>query len=62
MIKIITVGKLKEDYLKEAVKEYTKRLNKYTKLEIIEVNDSKIDEEKKSLRRRKNRNIKTYYR
>ena len=53
MIKIITVGKLKEDYLKEAVKEYTKRLSKYTKLEIIEVNDSKIDEEKKALEEEK---------
>ena len=48
MIKIIAVGKLKEDYLKEAVKEYMKRLSKYTKIEIIEVNDSKIDEEYKA--------------
>ena len=48
MIKIIAVGKLKENYLKEAIKEYTKRLSKYTKLELIEVNDSKIDEEFKA--------------
>ena len=53
MIKIIAVGKLKEEYLKEAVKEYEKRLSKYTKLEIIEVNDSKIDEEKKALEEEK---------
>ena len=39
MIKIICVGKIKEKYLKEAIDEYTKRLSKYTKLEIIEVND-----------------------
>ena len=39
MIKIICVGKIKENYLKEAVEEYKKRLSKYTKLEIIEVND-----------------------
>ena len=39
MIKIICVGKIKEKYLKDAVEEYKKRLSKYTKLEIIEVND-----------------------
>jgi len=39
MIKIICVGKIKEKYLKDAIEEYTKRLSKYTKLEIIEVND-----------------------
>ena len=39
MIKIICVGKLKENYLKEAVVEYTKRLSKYTKISIIELND-----------------------
>ena len=39
MIKIICVGKIKEKYLNEAIKEYEKRLSKYTKLEIIEVND-----------------------
>ena len=39
MIKIITVGKLKERYLIDAVEEYKKRLNKYTKIEIIEVKD-----------------------
>ena len=39
MIKIICVGKLKENYLKEAVLEYTKRLSKYTKISIIELND-----------------------
>ena len=39
MIKLIVVGKIKEKYLKEAIDEYKKRLSKYTKLEIIEVND-----------------------
>ena len=39
MIKIICVGKIKEKYLNEAIKEYQKRLSKYTKLEIIEVID-----------------------
>ena len=39
MIKIICVGKIKEKYLLDALNEYKKRLTKYTKLEIIEVND-----------------------
>ena len=43
MIKIITVGKIKEKYLIDAVNEYEKRLSKYTKLEIIEVSDVDYD-------------------
>lgn len=39
MIKIVCVGKIKETYLKEAIQEYRKRLSKYVKLEIIEIND-----------------------
>lgn len=39
MIKILCVGKIKEQFFKEAVLEYQKRLSKYTKLEIIEVED-----------------------
>ena len=39
MIKIICVGKIKEQYLKDAIEEYKKRLSKYTKLEIVEVSD-----------------------
>ena len=43
-IKIITVGKLKEKYLKQGIAEYVKRLGSYCKLEIIEVNDEKVPE------------------
>ena len=39
MIKIICVGKIKQKYLKDAISEYQKRLSKYTKLEIIELQD-----------------------
>ena len=45
MIKIICVGKLKETYLKDGVNDYLKRINKYHKIEIIEINDSNIDNE-----------------
>ena len=40
-ITLITVGKIKEKYLKDAITEYSKRLGKYCKLEIIEVADEK---------------------
>ncbi len=40
-ITIITVGKLKEKYWKQAVDEYNKRLGAYTKTELIEVADEK---------------------
>lgn len=40
-ITVITVGKIKEKYLKDAIAEYTKRLSKYCKLEIAEVADEK---------------------
>lgn len=40
-ITLIAVGKLKEKYLKEAIDEYSKRLSRYCKLEIIELVDEK---------------------
>lgn len=43
-ITIIAVGKLKERYIKEAVGEYSTRLLKYCRLEIIEVPDEKAPE------------------
>ncbi len=51
MIKIIVVGKLKEDYLKDAVNDYLKRLTKYHKIEIIELKDSNINEEKEEIKK-----------
>jgi len=41
-IDIICVGKLKEQYLKDAIAEYTKRLSKYCSLNIIELSDEQI--------------------
>lgn len=41
-INIICVGKLKENYLKEAIYEYSKRLSKYCNLNIIELSDERI--------------------
>ncbi|MBP3841183.1 MAG: 23S rRNA (pseudouridine(1915)-N(3))-methyltransferase RlmH [Bacilli bacterium] len=50
MIRIISVGKIKETYLKDAIEEYKKRLSKYTKLEIIEIQDEGIDDIEKAKR------------
>ena len=45
MIKIICVGKIKEKFYKEAIEEYQKRLSKYTKINIIEVEDINLNNE-----------------
>lgn len=44
-ITIVTVGKLKEKYLKDGIAEYSKRLSSYCKLQVIEVSDEKAPEE-----------------
>ena len=49
MIKIICIGSIKEKYLKDAIEEYTKRLNKYDKVEIIELKDEGKVEKFKSI-------------
>lgn len=48
MIKLITVGQIKEKYLKDAIEEYKKRISKYTNIEIIEVKDEGLVEEEKA--------------
>lgn len=53
MIKIICIGKLKENYLKDAEQEYLKRLKKYTNIELIELQDSNIDIESIALEKEK---------
>ena len=44
-ITIITVGKIKEKYLRDAIAEYSKRLSRYCRLEIIEVADEKTPDQ-----------------
>ena len=41
-MKIYCIGKLKEQYLKDGIKEYLKRISAYAQIEIVEVNDSKV--------------------
>ena len=49
MIRILCVGKLKENYWKDSVSEYLKRINKYHKAELIELMDSNVKEETKQI-------------
>ena len=41
-IKIYCIGKIKDQYLKDGINEYLKRISAYSNIEIVEVNDSKV--------------------
>ena len=41
-IKLYCIGKLKEQYLKDGINEYLKRISAYSNIEIVEVADSKV--------------------
>ena len=43
-INIVCVGKIKENYLKDAISEYSKRLSRFCNLNIIELQDEKLPE------------------
>ncbi|MGP4059595.1 23S rRNA (pseudouridine(1915)-N(3))-methyltransferase RlmH [Halobacillus litoralis] len=43
-ITIVSVGKLKEKYLKQGIEEYVKRLGPYAKVDVVEVPDEKAPE------------------
>ena len=45
ILQIITVGTLKEGYLREAVAEYKKRLSQYARVEEIELKEERINDE-----------------
>jgi len=55
MIKIICLGKIKEQYLKEAISDYQKRITRYAKLEIIELEDETNYDEKTILSKEKDK-------
>ena len=48
-IKLVTVGKLKEKYLKDGIAEYMKRLNRFCKMEMIELADEKTPDKASDL-------------
>ena len=45
MINIICIGKIKEKYLNDMINDYSKRISKYHKINIIEIKDDTIDNE-----------------
>ena len=54
MIKVICVGKIKENYFVQCLKEYEKRITRYSKIEIIELPDYSYDIEKTKMEEGKN--------
>ncbi|MCI9074237.1 MAG: 23S rRNA (pseudouridine(1915)-N(3))-methyltransferase RlmH [Dorea sp.] len=61
-ITLIAVGKIKEKYIRDAVAEYSKRLSRYCRLEILETADEKTPEdagraEEKSIREKEGKRI-----
>jgi len=58
MIKILCVGKIKEKFFKEAINEYLKRISKYSKIEIVEVEDIDLNNKELNLEKEKNNLLK----
>ena len=49
MIKLLCVGKVKDENLKALIDEYSKRILKYHKIEIVEVKDEPIKDDEKNV-------------
>ena len=60
MIEVICLGKIKEEYLKELINDYSKRINKYLKLTIKELPDSQniLEEESSIIKHLDNKSFK----
>ena len=60
MIEVICLGKIKEEYLKELINDYSKRINKYLKLTIKELPDSQniLEEESSIIKNLDNKSFK----
>ncbi|OUO76011.1 23S rRNA (pseudouridine(1915)-N(3))-methyltransferase RlmH [Blautia sp. An249] len=66
-ITILTVGKIKEKYLKDAIAEYSKRLSRYCRLEIVETADEKTPDQasealEKQIRKKEGERLQKYLR
>ena len=53
MIKIICVGKIKEDYLNKGIDEYKKRISKYHNIEIYELQDEGLRDKQTTIKKEK---------
>lgn len=58
MIKIICVGKIKEDYLNKGIDEYKKRISKYHNIEIYELQDEGLRDKQTTLKKEKEKILK----
>lgn len=58
MIKIICLGKIKENYLNDGIKDYLKRISKYHQIEIVELEDVGLDDKKVILRKEEEKILK----
>jgi 23S rRNA (pseudouridine1915-N3)-methyltransferase len=47
-IRILAIGKVKEEYLLAAIKEYSKRISAFADLEIVEITEAKLSKENNS--------------
>ncbi|NLC43082.1 MAG: 23S rRNA (pseudouridine(1915)-N(3))-methyltransferase RlmH [Clostridiales bacterium] len=66
-IRIICVGKIKEKYLVQGISEYSKRLSRYAKIQVIEVEDEKAPEslsptEEQLIREKEGTRLKKHFR
>ena len=64
-IKILTVGKVKEKFYRDAIAEFEKRLSRYCKLQIIEVPDEKTPDraseaEEQQIKEKEGKRLQTY--
>lgn len=58
MIRVVCVGKIKEKYFSSAIEEYYKRISKYVNMEIIELPDEGLSDEKVVLKKEKEKIMK----
>lgn len=58
MIRVVCVGKIKEKYFSSAIEEYYKRISKYANMEIIELPDEGLSDEKVVLKKEKEKIMK----
>ena len=49
MIKIVAIGKVKDKHLDALIQDYCKRINRYHKLQVVEVKDEAIINDEKAL-------------
>ncbi|NLM37766.1 MAG: 23S rRNA (pseudouridine(1915)-N(3))-methyltransferase RlmH [Firmicutes bacterium] len=56
---IVAVGKIKEEYLRQGIAEYQKRLTPYTKLKIIELPDAPLGRDPGEARREEGKRIRS---